>query len=60
MIIYFVFWYFGITIMKNPLSEHFESRYAWDQSFPVPIPAKERYKSRLHLDPSPNLVVNLS
>jgi hypothetical protein len=25
MVIYFVFWYFGITTMKNHLSEHFES-----------------------------------
>jgi hypothetical protein len=57
--IYFVFWHFGISTMKNHLSEHFESKYKWDQSFPVLIPTKERFKSRLHLDASPNFVLNL-
>ena len=59
LVIYFVFWYFGITTMKNHLSEHFESWHGWNQSFPIPILAKERLKSRLHFDASPNLVLNL-
>jgi hypothetical protein len=60
LVIYFLFWQFGITILKNSLSERFQSRYAWGQSFSIPIPIKERCKFRFHPDPAPNLVPNLS
>ena len=58
LVIYFLFWQFGITTLKNSLIERLQSRYAWDQSFPVP--AKETFKSRFHPDSAPNLVLNLS
>jgi hypothetical protein len=60
LVIYFLFWHFSTTTRKNSLSERFQSRYAWDQSFPAPIPAKKRFKSRFYSDPAPNLVLNLS
>ncbi len=47
-----MFWYFGITTLKNPSSARFQSRYAWDESFPV--------LTRLKNDLSPGSIPILS